>query len=69
MNSLNCMQNLAATFERKRKHKQLPRFVNTCLDELTKKMARSKGFKKFSQKRQKQSDEQAASKVALVVSS
>lgn len=45
LKSLNCMQNLAAVVERRRKsNKQLPKSINSCLDEFTKKIAKAKSF-------------------------
>jgi len=44
MKSINCMQNLAAVLERRSKSKQLPKSINNCLDEFTKKIAKAKSF-------------------------
>ena len=44
LNSIGYMQSLAAAVERRRKSKQLPRSINKCLDEFTKKIAKAKSF-------------------------
>ena len=44
LNSINCMQNLAAAFERQSRKARLPKNINTCLDEFTKNIAKAKSF-------------------------
>ena len=45
MNSISYMQSLvAATIDRKRKNKQLPKTINNCLDEFTKNIVKAKSF-------------------------
>ena len=43
LNSLSCMQNLAAVVE-KQANRKLPKSINNCLDEFTKKIAKTKSF-------------------------